>query len=352
MKRSSKIFYNIFTSNSQENGYASTRRLFLLNAYLIIGIFAFGLLGLYAGFIEKNYYVAITDVTASSLLIACFYKLRQKKNVQKIINISAIILTSFVYIFLIFNGNKDFGLIWTFFAPMFLITMMGHEKGLFGTIVFFIMILILIFIKDSMWEHGYINKLSLTRYVVAYLMSFFVVFMGEFAIFKLQEELQELSCTDFLTKLKNRRKTEESIKAISNGLNAEENLCIVMADIDDFKSINDTYGHNEGDKVLKTVADIFTKNTTDEDIVGRWGGEEFLMVFAKMNFEEVYAKVVKMKQSIADCDFQIARKVTCSFGICCIDFHNLDINQAIILADKALYLAKEEGKNKIHINHL
>lgn len=348
VKKQENFFYNILTSNFGTIGYISVRKLVLLNSYLIIGIFAFSLLGFYNIFITQNYPIATIDIVSSIIFAGSIISLRTYHNQQTIIKFISAVLMIFMTVFVALNGNKSFGLIWSFFAPMFLITTNGHKKGALLSILFYIgMIITLLAIHDT-WEAKDINALVFTRYIVAHAVCTFVIFMGEYAISKLQNELEELSSTDNLTKLHNRGKMEEYIeilfeqKKLKNG-----SLVIVMADIDDFKSINDTYGHHVGDDVLRDISKILDNNTRSVDVVGRWGGEEFLMIFPRTSFENVMIMIERLKKEMSIFEFQEGIKVTCSFGVCDVISNNFSNQDAIICADNALYKAKNEGKDKI-----
>lgn len=342
------IFYNVLTSNFGTIGYVSVRKLILLNSYLLIGIFAFSLLGIYSLLISQNYPVAIIDIIASISFIWCFFSLRIYKNEQTVISFVSGFLIIFMIVFIALNGNKSFGLVWSFFAPMFLITINGYKRGGVLSILFYLAIIVTLLLGRDTWEDKDIDTLVFTRYIVAYAMSSFVVFMGEYAIFKLQGELEDLSSTDALTKLHNRGKMEEYIEqAFEHKRKTDSALIVVMADIDDFKMINDTYGHHVGDDVLREVSNIFTHYTRGIDMVGRWGGEEFLMIFPNVSLKNAMAMVERLKNKISSFNFPVPTQVTCSFGVCEVKTDSFADKDVLICADDALYRAKKEGKNRI-----
>lgn len=342
------IVYNILTSNFGTVGYINVRKLVLLNSYLLIGIFAFSLMGSYSLLVAKDYIIATIDIIAAIAFVWCFISLRVYRNKKVIINFVSVLLVVFMVAFAALNGNKSFGLIWSFFAPMFLITMNGYKKGAILSIFTYVSIIIVLLLARHTWEEKDIDILVFTRYVVAYAMASFVVFMGEYAISKLQRELKDISETDSLTKLHNRGKMEEHIEAVfEDKRSTNKNLVIVMADVDDFKAINDTFGHHVGDEVLQDLSKILTRKTRSIDMVGRWGGEEFLMLFPGTSLTNAVAMVERLRDVISSFDFGVNIQVTCSFGICDITTNDFTSKDALIYADKALYRAKNEGKNKI-----
>jgi diguanylate cyclase (GGDEF)-like protein len=124
-------------------------------------------------------------------------------------------------------------------------------------------------------------------------------------------------------------------------------LIVGIIDIDDFKSVNDTYGHAEGDKVLVTIADILRDEigNTSSSFFGRWGGEEFLFVLPNLSIDDAYDKLEKLRKTVEKTDFGEVGHKTISIGITSYapDDTADDVFQR---ADVALYEAKETGKNK------
>ena len=127
-------------------------------------------------------------------------------------------------------------------------------------------------------------------------------------------------------------------------------LAIVLADLDHFKRINDTYGHQVGDAVLRECARRFNLATRPTDYVGRYGGEELLLVMPGLSQENSMERLENLRATIAhelfDCD-GIGLPVTCSFGVAWIDDHVRSIKPLIALADQALYAAKTRGRNRV-----
>ena len=161
----------------------------------------------------------------------------------------------------------------------------------------------------------------------------------------------EESYTDKLTKLKNRmgffadfRKTYDQV--ISD---PTRNLSLFICDIDKFKSVNDTYGHNAGDEVLKHVASILQANTAETDGIYRWGGEEFIMIMVDADMEKCAAKAESIRRQIeaAECQaYNYTIRHTMSFGVTGFNSEKT-IEENISDADQKLYQAKESGRNRV-----
>ena len=175
--------------------------------------------------------------------------------------------------------------------------------------------------------------------------------MGKYAE-KVSRSLEEMITTDPLTKLYNRRACKKYLeKRMEKCEKRKENLItIALGDIDHFKKINDTYGHDCGDMVLVTVSDIFKKHMKDDGCVARWGGEEFLLVFDKEK-ETAQEMLCAMLKEIKEHEFVYKDQkfyITFSFGINAeVLGHSFD--EIINSADECLYRGKTGGRDRIVI---
>jgi two-component system, cell cycle response regulator len=163
--------------------------------------------------------------------------------------------------------------------------------------------------------------------------------------------LEELALTDTLTGLPNRRAIEmwattELTAAVRHGFS----FWVVMADLDCFKSVNDTFGHGAGDGVLKRFADILRANSRRSDICGRIGGEEFLIILTHTDEKGAMIAVERMREEFAEQIFKFGSRdvfVTASFGIAGLSSHAQDFKWLNSRADAALYAAKRSGRNRV-----
>jgi len=122
-----------------------------------------------------------------------------------------------------------------------------------------------------------------------------------------------------------------------------------MCDIDHFKRVNDTYGHNAGDAVLEHVAKILRDSVRESDTVYRWGGEEFILFLAKANLDQSAEVAERIRQKIqaSVCTFEGTDiKITMSFG-CAEMTPDITVEENIKIADTRLYIAKETGRNQV-----
>ena len=164
-----------------------------------------------------------------------------------------------------------------------------------------------------------------------------------------RQEIDELSKRDKLTNLYNRVKTDESIKhEMKSSRRYNTDLSLILLDMDYFKLVNDNYGHLVGDAVLIQAANILQENIRESDIVGRWGGEEFIIICPQSDESSVKLLSDKLRKLIENFEFNVVEKKTASFGV--TQFKKDDTLESFInRADKALYIAKESGRNRVEI---
>lgn len=161
-----------------------------------------------------------------------------------------------------------------------------------------------------------------------------------------KEKYKTLSSIDALTQIPNRHGFHESTKSAFFG-NNQQNVSLCLIDIDYFKHINDTYGHDVGDNVLKQIARLLQENIRNDDLFARWGGEEFIICSNETNANDTYKFGEKLRRVIEDTKFikDSPLKITISLGIA-VKHVNESFKDCLKRADKKLYQAKNEGRNK------
>jgi diguanylate cyclase (GGDEF)-like protein len=161
------------------------------------------------------------------------------------------------------------------------------------------------------------------------------------------KELERLSITDSLTNTYNRHKLDSDInKEIARANRYSNQLSLIMLDIDFFKDINDEFGHVAGDEILVAFAKLLRENLRDNDVLGRWGGEEFLIICSGIGVSSAASAAEKLRKIIDLHDFSPAQGITASFGV--TEWKTSDTKESLVLkADKALYQAKREGRNRV-----
>jgi len=162
-----------------------------------------------------------------------------------------------------------------------------------------------------------------------------------------KKRAEELSITDRLTGLYNRLKLDEVFcYELTQAKRYDRALSIILLDIDHFKSVNDTHGHQVGDKVLIETASLLKNNIRESDTVGRWGGEEFLVILPSCDLETAKGVAEKLRSAIEAFDFDTVGRKTSSFGVS--TYKDGDSEESMVeRADNALYEAKKSGRNRV-----
>ena len=192
------------------------------------------------------------------------------------------------------------------------------------------------------------------EYIVFSYNVFYITLFGSISSLMLSDEIarhQTDAETDPLTGLKNRRYfLERGEKLLQSGRRADFPMSIILCDIDRFKRINDTYGHSTGDKAIKKTTRILADNVRDDDLLARFGGEEFIALLPQTDLQAAMEVAERMRSRIEDSQIKVPNSsfnLTTSFGV--VEMIGLDLEANIVRADKALYAAKSHGRNRVEI---
>ncbi|MFZ5354640.1 MAG: diguanylate cyclase [Bacillota bacterium] len=163
------------------------------------------------------------------------------------------------------------------------------------------------------------------------------------------KELEKLSTTDRLTKLNNRFKLEEILnQELKSTCQNGKEMAVLLLDIDYFKKVNDTYGHQTGDSVLAEFARVLLDSIRKNYYASRWGGEEFLILCPETGIKSAMSFAEDLRRIIEEYTFTTENRITCSIGLT-VYKNGDDENAIIVRADKALYKAKQNGRNRVEI---
>ncbi len=164
-----------------------------------------------------------------------------------------------------------------------------------------------------------------------------------------KQALQELSTKDHLTKLYNRLKIDENIAyELEKAKRYKIGFSLILFDIDFFKSVNDNYGHLEGDRLLVELSELLRKNIRNVDIVGRWGGEEFIIICPATDKDSAVLLAEKLRKLIENSTLGITKNTTVSLGV--TEYKQDDTTDTLVdRVDDALYKAKEAGRNRVEV---
>lgn len=195
-----------------------------------------------------------------------------------------------------------------------------------------------------------LNALLYTNIAVNFIALGIIGYYFRVASIHSEKEMERLATTDTLTKLFNRRKMREMLERERLRFERDKKaFIIVITDIDHFKKFNDNYGHDCGDYVLQEVSQLMKSCLRKQDVIARWGGEEFLILLPETELEGGMQAIEKMRETIADTTYQFEGNefsVTMTFGVTVFD-GSLHIDGCIKQADEVLYVGKREGRNRV-----
>ena len=205
-----------------------------------------------------------------------------------------------------------------------------YEKGVDYALIWKILLIAFLFFLLGFYRyrvmHGYNKELKL-----------------------LNKKLELLSTTDALTDIFNRRFLDHSLHdEYTRAQRYKGDFALILIDVDDFKAVNDTYGHDKGDEVLKKVAKTLLECSRKSDIVGRWGGEEFMIICPSTNSEGALNVANKMREEIQNLKYDFDDRITASFGVLLYN-NSQSYHWHITSVDQALYEAKYQGKNQVQM---
>lgn len=346
---------------------AGFKRDFLI-FYLILG----GLLFAHLFYILFFYIIGSLFMSVMNIFSVVFYIiltcmfLRNNQPKLLIYLIFEIIIHAFFAVIVTGMGNGfELFLVCTAFASHYLVRITRTSKAiayLSNTLSFILLLAVRFtpFITDVSFlrvfpKESYLDFIYSFNLIIAFIMIFYVmlIFMKEISndeekLKQLNYRLSNLASRDSLTQLLNRRAMKQKLEAALE-LREKNNIEFVtaIADIDDFKKINDRYGHDCGDKALKKVVQVIRENVRETDYISRWGGDEILILFNRSTLEGALICIERIHKEIANSTFIYNNEIinlTITIGVCPSD--NYSLYQDIILeADRRLYDGKHRGKN-------
>jgi diguanylate cyclase (GGDEF)-like protein len=365
-----------FSKEEQEIKYKVA---FLNNVFFFASIVAFGM-----GFIrwQENHLIGMIDFGFSGLSLALLYYLRRNKDKIELLSTLALMLSFilFLAIFILATYNttrtslffllsasafflkgRKVGFLWLIFILLSIISshLLFHSNMVYSRIDILTLGLYLIalyFILDNYETIKEEQKQQLEK-LNAYLEE--EINQRTMELQKTNEELmiekqslKALSSTDQLTGLCNRYKLEELFEfERSQSLRYKTDLSIMLIDIDHFKSINDNYGHNAGDIVLKELALTLKKSIRNSDVAVRWGGEEFIVITPKTTLEQAQQLAETIRYIMKSTSYSEIGHLTASIGVASFE-ENDSLKSLVQRADSALYRAKKLGRDNVQIEFL
>jgi len=320
-----------------------------------------GIMGFVSGFMTVvNVFTQKWLLMSSTLLfcLACVVNILlssrgHRKFAQNLFLTEAMLLCGF---FCISGTPEGFSALWTCFIPSFTLTMLGNKRGSRYSGFAFLMVVAIFWTPwgRSLLRYDYTDSFKLRFpmiYLAFYLMALFLETIRartQSRLVEAERRYQHLYAHDALTGIYNRYGFNERMNQVFSDPSVKE-LGLLLLDLDYFKNVNDTYGHDAGDVVLKFTADALLRLSGEAAAVCRWGGEEFTVLL--WNGEEPMLLAERIRREIAASGIAVGNAtihVTVSVGVCAVgDRSGVSIAQLVKSADERLYQAKSAGRNRV-----
>ena len=291
--------------------------------------------------LEGDVAVSLVELLVGSVLLFTPFIARKYGNIDDLATV-AIVLFGLIFLVAVFDElPKDTAsLIWINVFPALAFVLKGR-KGVYWAVGYLFVHVVTSAFAGKLWMELLLD--AYLSYLLITVIFYFYAWMSE----RYREVWERLARTDNLTGILSRIAFEEILtKEVKSAKESGQPLVLAIFDIDDFKRINDTYGHPFGDSVIRRVASIASQTLRSSDFIGRWGGEEFIILMPDTRLDRALVLSEKIRKRVQAHRFGDGIMVTASFGLAELDKED-DTQRLILKADKALYTAKKRGKNRV-----
>ncbi len=292
---------------------------------------------------EGDRAMAILEVVVGTVLFLNPFVAKKYRNLEVMATVSLLLLSG-IFIVAVFDelpGDKS-SLIWVNVVPALAFFIKG-KKGIYWSLGFFWVHLVLVLSRNLNIDKDLVD--AYMSYMVVMVIFYFYAWMSE----RYRKAWENIAKMDSLTGVLSRTAFEEAMKReIDRARRYGEKFSVILFDLDNFKAINDNYGHIFGDKVLKRVAETVKTSLRSTDIMARWGGEEFVILLPGTDGREALIVAEKLRRSVQNLGLGTKMRITASFGVAEVRDGDDEV-RLMLKADKALYSAKRNGKNRVEV---
>ena len=279
-------------------------------------------------------------------LIMVFVTRRLKRPVLAIN--SFLLLSFFALAGQFFISPEDASLpIWMGVFPILFLFVAGVRIGLCWSLVLMTVFTARMYIYPKFVGDVGVSDVIYANTVIVFLFTIGMAYLYEKVSSQYQNMLNDQAKTDYLTGINNRRAISAALEnEILRAKRYKKSASLLLIDIDHFKKINDQYGHDVGDKVLRIIADIICKSVRSTDMAARWGGEEFLVILPETDAHGAKILAERIRTRVASYQFSQIDNATLSIGVSTMILDD-DPDTLVKRTDLALYRAKEAGRNRV-----
>ncbi|KQC08805.1 MAG: hypothetical protein APR62_03975 [Smithella sp. SDB] len=353
--RFSRLLIKIGSSSPLEP-YERRKRLSAVFILLTI-MFATFLFSIYH-FLKGHFVIFAWDCVGFFASLFILLYLRKKETSEVVDWMLGMGLVTFCSVTTIIGRTEISIFLWAFMLPIACFSVMGSKKGMAVTIIFFFINLLLMIAPEQIMHSKPYSSFIVIRFSIVYIILTFIIYYYESSqqmlISYIQHEKEEFAIAskqDPLTGLYNRREMWTRMESErERQLRLSKPFTVIIGDIDDFKNVNDTYGHDGGDYVLITIARLMKDMVRGIDFTSRWGGEEFLIMLVETDLNDGKNVAERIRKKIEDTEFKYKNvniPITMTFGLSVYKEASDNIEACIKRADQALYKGKYQGKNRV-----
>ena len=337
----------------------TNRRIAVINIFTAVGVSLPLCFGIYSLFISYWSMGILLLLISGSLVVARALTDPAHPPSEQPLPSSILIgsLFALMTLLIVTGGHDNTGVMWIYIMPPVALFFGGLWVGSIITGIFLCTISVLLFYPDNQLLQTTYSLSFKIRFLLSLLTTVLFSAVYEYTrqrsiqrIQNLNDKFEHLAMHDVLTELPNRRFIQEELnRELARSERNKSPLSIVLCDIDKFKQVNDTYGHECGDQILRYFARTLNESVRKQDLVARWGGEEFLIILPDTPGESAEHLAESVRQKLERSQYhngEISLNVTASFGVCELESGNTT-SQALSDADEALYVAKRQGRNRV-----
>jgi len=293
----------------------------------------------------------------AGLVITGYIYQRLTGNYKATNSFNVLLLGAFCLFQLYTGGGGGMGPLWYYVFPLFALFIQRLWMGIFSVFILFILTVFLLRYPEAGFDQSLFVKDFKEQFLAVYLavsvMAFFYAFLrtsAELDMESMNRNLTDLANTDELTQLANRRHMREILQQeVERTRKNNGKFCLIILDLDNFKLINDEYGHDCGDATLRSTRGIFHSVLRGQDTCGRWGGEEFIILMPRTDITGAKLVAERLRNAFQKKQINFRGKnfsITASLGVS--EFkNNSDLDECLRKADQNLYLAKASGRNRV-----
>ncbi|THB79054.1 MAG: diguanylate cyclase [Desulfobulbaceae bacterium] len=351
------IFLKILHAGiSQEIPADDRKKILITSLFSLVSILLLSFFGS-VNLLQGNVTLGIITLSAALLSLSNYIYLCIYKN-YRVTSFFIVLLMSILCLYLLISGgNNNTGPLWFFVVPVLAYYVTGLRTGTIYLVALLGVVGLVLFLPSESWFKATYQLEFSIRFFASLVSVSIVAFayeytrtQGENEMLHLNHQLDRMSQTDDLTGLANRRAMTKHIDHEINRFERNKRpFCLLLGDLDHFKSVNDRFGHECGDLLLIEVAKKLDNKTKKQDIVSRWGGEEFLILLPETTLEQARYMTERLRQSIEMLTITyrgVAIGVTMSFGISAYQ-SSQSFNDLLRDTDDKLYKAKHSGRNRV-----